>query len=376
MRVYALIKQIPTGQLKKGMVAADDIFAPGENIPIARKNTRLTEGVLARLHQHGVPHVTIDVSEGFLPEEQKEEKLPLPEVKPLLDEKLRTEAVSGIRRMFTAVGEGTSEETMTTAYHAVKELDGIVDQLVDTLSTETGALVHIADLKSHDEYTYHHSLSVAVLSIAIGQSMSLPKEEVCLLGRCAIVHDIGKILIPTEIINKTSKLSDDEFKTMKQHSRKGYEYLLKANIGDEAFRRGVLGHHEKMDGKGYPGGLKGDDVPFFSRIIAVADVYDAVTSYRSYRKPMAPSEAIELVLSEAGSAFDYDLVKYFIDRLEMYPLNTTVELSNKRLGVVEDNKNSMRPVIRMTDNSELIDLMDLNSQNLVITRVLNNERPD
>lgn len=360
-----MIKYIPLESVKTGMVAADHIFAPDDNVPIVLQNTVLSARMIERFKRHGVTRVPVEADEHFwdiLP--------PLPSVKPILDEKLRDEALSSIRRMFHAVSEGVTEDNMTTAYHVVKELDVVVDQLVDTLAAEAKALIHIADLKSYDEYTYHHSLSVAVLSIAIGHSMSLDDSALRTLGRCAIMHDIGKILVPLDIINKPARLNDFEFTIIKNHPKFGYDYLAKGNIGDEAFREVVLRHHEKLDGAGYPDGIKDHEVPLMSRIISIADVYDAVTSYRAYRAPMPPAEAIELIMSQAGVDFDFDIVKAFIKKLELYPVNTCVELSNHQRGIVTDNRNSMRPVLRMLDTDDTLDLMDRGSLDLVITRVL------
>jgi len=169
-------------------------------------------------------------------------------------------------------------------------------------------------------------------------------------------------------------LDATEFSMVKQHSEKGYEYLLKGNIGDEDLRQVVLCHHEKMDGSGYPHGLKKEELPLLSRIISVADSYDAITSFRSYRSPIPPAEAIEIVMSEAGFSLDYDIVKAFIDKLELYPINSCLELSNKRYGVVIDNTHSMRPILRMLDNGEILDLLSFHNLNLIITRVVDTTR--
>jgi len=350
------------------MIVADHVFAPDEDnyLPIIPRHTVLTEYIIGRLWEYGV--VKVAVREPGDPEDETGEELELPPIAPMLDEKLRDEAVSGIRRMFDAVGSG--EENMTTAYQAVREIGEVVDRLVDTLSSESGAFVHIADLKSYDEYTYHHSLSVAVLSIAIGQNLMLSDGELRELGRCAMLHDIGKTLVPVELINKPSKLTDEEFMVIKQHPRKGYDYLKKTSIGDEKLRQGVLTHHEKLNGAGYPIGLNGNSIPLMGRIISIADIYDAVTSYRSYRAPMPPGEAIELIKSEIGRAFDYELVKAFIEKLEPHPLNTVLELSDGRRGVVIGRTGELRPVLRMLDNGEKLDLMDRGSLSLVIMKVI------
>ena len=347
------------------MVAADFVFPISLSQPIINPNTKLTDEIIEKLRMHGIYSVPVIVDDAYL----VREKL-IPEVKPLLDDKLRSEAQTGIRHLFETVAAEASDENYSTAHQVVKELDTVVDQLVDTLEANPHELVRIVDLKSYDDYTYHHSLSVAVLSIAIGQSMGFQQDTMRLIGRSAIMHDIGKMFVPIEIINKPSKLTDSEFAIIKEHPRSGYDYLVAGDIGDDAVRQGVLQHHEKIDGTGYPDGITGENMLLISNVISVADVYDAVTSYRSYRTPMPPADALELIMGNVGVAFEYDIVKAFIDKLEFYPVNTCVELSNQRIGIVLDNASSMRPILNMLDNGEVLDLMDRKNLSIVIKRVI------
>ena len=361
-----MIKSLPLSKVRPGMVAADFVFPLSLSQPIINPNTLLTTEVIERLRMHGIYSVPVKIDDEYLIRENL-----LPDVEPLLSDELKIEAESGIRRLFETVAAEASDENYSTAHQVVKELDNVVDQLVDTLEANPHEMVRIADLKSYDDYTYHHSLSVAVLSIAIGQSMGCNQDTMRLIGRSAIMHDIGKMFVPIEIINKPSRLTDDEFAKIKEHPRSGYEYLVAGGIGDDAIRKGVLQHHEKIDGTGYPDGVTGNEMLLISNVISVADVYDAVTSYRSYRTPMPPADALELIMGSVGVAFEYDIVKAFIDKLEFYPVNTCVELSNSRVGIVLDNKSSMRPILSMLDNGEVLDLMDRKNLSIVIKRVVN-----
>ncbi|MCL2564453.1 MAG: HD-GYP domain-containing protein [Defluviitaleaceae bacterium] len=373
---------LPSEYLEKGMKALDYVYTP-DGVTIVRPGTLLTERMIDFIHQHNIGYVKVEFDEGKYPNairvrEPRPEKesifTNIPDIKPVIDDELRDEAIVSIKKMFEAFDTTDfNEKNMTTAHLAVKEIYSVVDKLIETLSDETHSLIHIADLKSYDEYTYHHSLSVAVLAIAIGQSMSFSDEDLRLLGRAAMMHDIGKIYVPNELINKPGKLTESEFRAVKNHTAEGYRHLMFEKVGDEHFRKIVLCHHEKVNGTGYPNKLEGKDIPFMSRIIAVADMYDAVTSYRSYRKPMSPSEAIELVMSEVERALDYNVVKTFVEKMDFYPVNTCVELSDNRLGVVIDNTNSMRPIIRMLDTKEELDLMEMSNLSLVINRVIDSD---
>ena len=357
------------------MITAAPIFFKNENgdeVMLAREETPLTEFIINKLRSHRLD--AISIYSGNPPEKNQIEiekpsilAIPLaPPLESVISDDLHKEAMSGIKGLFDlAAGNG-----FVTAHQIVKDLNNVVDQLVESVSLEKGGMIHIADLKSHDEYTYHHSLSVAVLSIAISQEMGINSDDLKLLGRCAVMHDIGKVSIPTEIINKPSKLTDEEFEIMKGHALNGARLLKQQAIGDVFMWKVVSSHHEKINGTGYPDRLSGSDIPLFSRIISVADVYDALTSFRSYRKPMSPAVAFEIIMSDVGRAFDYEVVNAFAKKIELYPVNTVMELSNKRTGVVVDTRYSLRPIIRMLDDGSLVDLAAMDNLTLMIERVV------
>ena len=147
----------------------------------------------------------------------------------------------------------------------------------------------------------------------------------------------------------------------------GANFLKQESIGNEELWDSVKYHHEKVDGSGYPKGLKYKEIPLFSRIISVADVYDALTSYRPYREPMRPpANAVELLMSETGTAFDFDVVQAFMKRIELYPDGSTVQLSDNRFGRVIGNRNPMRPKLKIVGSEEVVDLAALGNLHLVI----------
>jgi putative nucleotidyltransferase with HDIG domain len=298
-----------------------------------------------------------------------------PPVKSVIGDGLRKEATESIQEMFsifTDMGEGNK----TTAYQAINGFENVLTQVVDAVTQDSSGLIHIHDLKSYDEYTYHHSLSVAMLAVATGQQMGLLKSDLIKLSRSAMLHDIGKQTVPLEIINKPGKLSDKEFETVKAHPITGAQLLKAKAMGDLELWSAVMFHHEKYDGSGYPKGLKAEQIPVFSRIIAVADVYDAITSFRSYREPMTPAHAYEVICSQVGSSFDYEVVKAFTDRLELYPISTAIELSDGRIGIVIGNESPMRPVLKIWGTGETVDLSSVKHLTLLINRVIHpNDAP-
>ena len=373
---------IPLTKLASGMTLADPVQITnqhGENVLVLPHSYVVTEKAilaLRRISNFKTGSVSIYSK---TPHESDIEAMPGPLVieqeakshaeKPAISEKTRDVAVDSIRKLFTAAGneEAGKGGNMTTAFQVVTNLDNILDELVDTVTSNPKGLVQIAGLRSYDEYTYHHSLSVSVLSVAIGQAMNLTPKEIKRLGRSAMLHDIGKMMVPHQYITKPSQLTPAEFANVQRHPGIGARFLKKEFIGNEELWNSVEFHHEKVDGTGYPKGLKGKDIPLFSRIISVADVYDALTSYRPYRDPMRPpANAVELLMSETGTAFDIEVVQAFVRRIELYPIGSTVQLSDKRFGQVINNRSPMRPSLKIVDTDDIVDLSAIGNLHLVI----------
>ncbi len=214
----------------------------------------------------------------------------------------------------------------------------------------------IDELKSLEDFTYHHSLSVAVLSIGMGLRLGVHSRQLKQLGLAAMLHDIGKVLLPRNIYLKRGRLSADEYNIIKTHAPAGTRHLMDAKIGGEALWRNVLFHHERIDGKGYPSGIPGREIPLFSRVIAVADVYDALTSARPHRGSMLAADALEYIMGGADSQFDFDVVQALVSKVELYPVGSCVRLSDSSLALVLDNENPSRPVVEILGQGHTVDL--------------------
>lgn len=266
------------------------------------------------------------------------------EISEIISESLRHKAVKAVKDIFIDINNNVGPSA-----EKIRNINELVGNIVEDVLASRDIMANMIDLKVFDDYTFYHSTNVAVLSLMVGISLDLDKNQLYKLGLAAILHDIGKVFIPKEVLNKPGKLNAAEFNIIASHSYKGYEYLKdKFDIPTLSYI-GVLHHHEKFDGTGYPMKAKGTQISLFGRIISVADVYDALTSRRPYRDAMIPSEAIEYIMAGGSTMFDSVITKCFIQRVAPFPIGTCVRLSNNKAGIVVKNyiECSMRPRIKI-----------------------------
>lgn len=209
-----------------------------------------------------------------------------------------------------------------------------VGNMVESIFRNRDALTSLVRLKSHDGYTFTHSVNVCILSISVARHMGFDKQSIHDLGVGAVLHDVGKTRVPESILNKNGPLTDEEFREMKRHTVYGHETLVKTKgVGSESATV-ALEHHERYNGMGYPGRLRGKDIHVFARIAAVSDVYDAMTSERVYQKGMLQDEALQRIYTWRKAHFDSELVERFIKCVGIYPIGTLVEFNTGEMGVV------------------------------------------
>lgn len=247
--------------------------------------------------------------------------------------------------------------------------------LVDDVLQAPDAIMNLMDIKSFDDYTFTHNINVATISLFIGEALGLDKEDLHDLGTGCMLHDVGKINIPLEILNKNGKLTDEEFAQMKSHPAKGFEILQRSKGISDRARRIALEHHEKYDGSGYPNRISGNAISLFGRICAVADVYDALTTDRPYRVAMQPYDAMKILVAGIDKHFDPQILNTFIRKFSIYPAGSLVKLNDGSVALVLRNnpKAVIRPVIKIITNprgrhlKERIEVDLLNDKKLFIT---------
>ena len=214
----------------------------------------------------------------------------------------------------------------------LSEVATVVEQISASVLRHPTALISLTRLRTADEYTYIHSVSVCALMTAVARQMELPADQVQLAGQAGLLHDVGKMRTPLEVLNKPGKLTEAEFAVMQRHPAEGVVLLRQWGAPAEVVDV-CLHHHEKFDGSGYPHGLAGTQISLLSRIAAVCDVYDAISSTRPYKTAWSPAEAIRRMAEWKGH-FDPRVFQAFVKTLGIYPIGSLVRLSNEQLAVV------------------------------------------
>lgn len=238
-----------------------------------------------------------------------------------------------------------------------------VADCVDRIIENPDAMLLLTQLKNQDEYTSQHSLNVCLLAIMLGRYQKKSVEELNDLGICGLLHDMGKMKVPIEILNKPGKFTDDEMQVMKKHTTWGRDIVMSARGVFPGAVDVVYGHHEHLDGGGYPRGIKGSGITRYTRIVAIVDAYDAITSNRVYQKGRLHLEAVNILTKARNSHFDSHFVIQFIDCMGIYPVGNLVEMSNGEVGVVieKNSKNKTRPKVLL-----LLDAQKQPQQNRII----------
>lgn len=285
-----------------------------------------------------------------------------------INKNLESKAFTEIKKVYSKLYEnrGIINES------SIHGFSSVVDELISEISVKKELTDDILYFKNHDEYTFQHCLSVANLCISTGLYMGLSKPRLHDLGMAAFLHDIGKTKIPLEILNKPSKLTHEEFEIMKSHPTNGVN-MLKNLVSDEILCS-IESHHEKLDGTGYPNGKSGESIPIYGKILAVCDVYHALSSNRPYRKACFPNEVIEYIMGCADTHFDYDVLNMFLKNIVAFPVGSLIKLSNGLVGFVIKNNigNNMRPIIRIInpDNTVGEDIDLYNNHDYMSTTIV------
>ncbi|GAB6158850.1 HD-GYP domain-containing protein [Desulfotomaculum varum] len=355
------MRRVSLQHVKPGMKVGRPVLNSNGQV-LLNAGVILNERYIARLKLLGIPSLYID--DGFLPDIQVDD---------VISCETRMKAVKQVKEMLKAhsMSLGNSAFEMEKVYSTIND---IIDQLLNN----NKLMVELSDIRSMDDYVFAHSVNVCVLALMTGISLGYERPKLFHLGMGALLHDIGKIFIPKEILNKPGALTEEEYNIVKKHPEYGLEILKKNSQVSSLSRLVVYQHHERFCGSGYPQGLKESEIHEFAQITGMVDMYDALTADRVYRKAFPPHEAYEMIAGSGDYLFSFHIIQPFLANIAAYPAGTVVELSSREVAVVVRTKKgfSLYPRVRLLYDktrkpvTDLIEIELSEHRNVVINRVL------
>lgn len=335
-------KRILTSRAKPGMVIAEDIYTYNNQLIIA-KDTMLTNRAITRLKFYSITDIKIHLD--VVNMEPIEAKISYTEEIKQTEE-YREFAEKHNETVLTLKDQILPFINKTTGSIDTKSLYESMSELISAGRNGTHVFHMLQCMRDKDDITYTHSVNVALICHTIGKWLHLNQSDLDSLLLCGLLHDIGKLLVPHEIIQKPSTLTAAEYKVIKTHSYKGYDVMKDLNF-DMRIKLCALMHHERCDGSGYPNHLKGNEIIEFAKIVAIADTYDAMTSARIYRAPMCPFEVINIFETEGLHKFDPHILLTFLHEMAETYIHSNVILNNGQEGriVMINNNYLSKPVV-------------------------------
>lgn len=340
------MRLISTKSLRANMVIGSTIWN-NAGMPLLQEGMMVTETIINRLQKLNIHYVYIDdlISKDI-------------EIIETIPPKIRHRAVKQIEASFKNMKNPKNKEQMTYCLDMQsKQFISIIDDLMNYIFESNEIVTVLSDAFIYDEYIYQHSLQVTIYSISIARQLGYNSDEIRQIGVGAMLHDVGKMLVPFDILNKPGRLTSEEFDKMKMHARYGFDLLRSLHTISLLSAHCAFQHHERLDGSGYPRGLIDFEIHPYAKIIAVADVFDAVTSNRVYRNKMLPSQGIEIIREGSGTLYDERIVNAFQKTITIYTNGTVLLLKDGRRGIVFKQNQQLpeRPWVRIfEENNELL----------------------
>jgi len=320
--------RLPVKKLRPGLITARNIYNAKGRMLLSY-DIVLDERLIQRLADMGIDSVY--VANPYFKEEPQE----------ILHEKTRVETIKVTQKAFTTF--------RISKVINIDDLKNVAKMIIEDVMNNKHVMIHLTDIRTYDDYTFGHSIDTCLIASVIGLKLGLKEKKLNELALGVLFHDIGKMLIPSEILNKTDPLSTEEWQIIKDHAKVGFDILRKESEIPLASAHIAYQHHENFDGSGYPRGISSEDIHLYARVAAVADLYDAITSDRPYRPAMLPHEAYEVVLGSRGNKLDPKVTDIFLDYIVLFPVGTMVLLNTGDIGVVTKvyPKLQTRPVIQL-----------------------------
>ncbi|MFC5451991.1 HD-GYP domain-containing protein [Paenibacillus aestuarii] len=331
------MRLMPISKCLPGMRLAKNIYNEDGMVLLA-VNVELTQRLIDRLFSHGLDYVYIS--------DPRTDDIVLEE---MISDETRNKAIVEVRNTFRKVTENAHKRGAVSYYDMGRKFRDIMKMMIDDLSTHRGAMVMLNNMNIKDDYLFQHSVNVGIYAIMLGISFGYSRENLETLGLGALLHDIGKMKVPLEILRKPGSLTDAEFEEMKNHTVYGFQLLKDEPNVPLLSAHCALQHHERMNGSGYPRGLHDVDINEFARWVGLVDSYDAMTTTRVYRRPLLPHEAMEQLFTGSATLYDQSQIALFRDKIAIYPLGIAVKLNTGEQGIVSKLNIAIphRPVVRV-----------------------------
>lgn len=329
--------------LSPGMIVNEDVFTK-DALLLIPKRTALNEQLIFKLIEFGVSNVKIESPQ------------------------ISNSDFTGFNKNYTVAVDKVKNAFASAKYTKnvdVNEFENIIDGVVNNSKLGLGLVSYMKLIENKDEYTLKHSINVSIASMLMGKWLGYNDDNIKLLGISAILHDIGKVSIPENILNKPAKLTASEFNIMKNHTKLGYDILNNSKSVSEEAKMVALLHHEKIDGSGYPLGIKGNKICEAARIVSICDIFDAVTSNRVYKSKENPLTGLKIIFEDSYNGLDLYLCKVFLNNVSLAYSGSKVVLNNGNMGKIIKvfPENPERPWIVIDDT--LFDLKSNSGINIV-----------
>ncbi|WP_053957684.1 HD-GYP domain-containing protein [Inediibacterium massiliense] len=337
------MKFIDIHDIKPGMMLAQDIIGKYDLIFLTR-DTILTEEHIEKIQKMNIYYICVKEKEENIDEELSKRLKIIPDIK------LRQpymKSLSDFKKVYEEVGLGKKIE--------VEMIKNATLPLIEEVVEDNNILSRLRRLKVVDDYTYKHSINVCILATMIGKWLNYTQNDLDQLSIAAILHDIGKCRIDSRIINKPDKLSEEEFQIIQAHPTLGYEILAQERWNFDICC-GVLQHHERMDGSGYPLKIKANKIHEFAKVIAIADIFDAMTAQRVYKQKQSPFKVAELIAKNRFGVLDPYISNQFLFQISKFYVGNIVQLNTGEIGeiVLVNKQMPTRPLVKI--NNKFIDL--------------------
>jgi len=331
-----VLKTFDIDDVEEGMFV-DSIAKQQGKFKITSRGRVTSLAAISQLKKKGILSVVVDMSKQLKPKVVEQEEPETPPEEPEHNIEVTFEEELEVATKLHAKGKHL-QKTMLESVGKNLPVDiaipeAFTNNLVSSIDRNPNALMCMTKIREKDTYLLEHSLNVAILLANFGTHVGLDEEQIQELALSGFLHDIGKIKIPDEILHKPGRLTDQEMTVMKDHVYYGTKVLIEMGIPDSIVET-IVQHHERLDGYGYPDGLRGDEITQFGRMIAIVDTYDAITADRCYKVGMSSKKALQILMQDAPEKYDEGLVKQFVQCIGIFPVGSLVKLNNEKIAMV------------------------------------------